>query len=313
MYSAVTVKSRHTTPTSSEDDEKVSTTEDEKTSTGVTTMEFFRRTWQRSMLLNGKSLPAVYSYSDCPVFRHKVHIRFGEIHSWILYWNNWTLSKDPKQEQARSDLCLKNYGPMDRTLLEQECVEVFEEAFKDFPLAHVLFQKLDRGKSGSIVKLWQELLTEFPLDKKRATFEYLARAMHSAQTMSVNTDKEYTSYLSNVHEVTETLGQVTFNVKEVMFLMEMTNFQQSDHKLHKKIWASMEEILDEADDNDIPMDDIRRKNIKIFFLRKENLISSTRSRQLLLVRRCQTVVVAPYIVFISMGRDVISTLALFML
>jgi hypothetical protein len=82
--------------------------------------------------------------------------------------------------------------------------------------------------------------------------------------MSVNTDKEYTSYLSNVHEVTETLGQVTFNVKEVMFLMEMTNFQQSDHKVHKKIWASMEEMLDEDDDNDIPMDDIRKKNIKIF-------------------------------------------------
>ncbi len=68
--------------------------------------------------------------------------------------------------------------------------------------------------------------------------------------MSVNTDTEYTSYLSNVHEVTETLGTVTFNVKEVMFLM--------------KIWASMEEMLDEADDNDIPMDDIRKKNIKIF-------------------------------------------------
>jgi hypothetical protein len=56
--------------------------------------------------------------------------------------------------------------------------------------------------------------------------------------MSVNTVNEYTSYLSNVHEVTETLGQVTFNVKEVMFLMEMTNFQQSDNKVHKEIWVS---------------------------------------------------------------------------
>jgi hypothetical protein len=82
--------------------------------------------------------------------------------------------------------------------------------------------------------------------------------------MSVNTDKEYTSFLSNVHEVTERLGQVTFNVKEVMFLMEMTNFQQSDHKVHKKIWASVEEMLDEVDENDIPMDDIRKENIKIF-------------------------------------------------
>jgi hypothetical protein len=71
--------------------------------------------------------------------------------------------------------------------------------------------------------------------------------------------------MSNVHEVTETLGQVTFNVKEAMFLMEMTHFQQSDNnKVHEKIWASMEEMLDEADDGDIPMDDIRKKNVKIF-------------------------------------------------
>jgi hypothetical protein len=264
MYITVTAKSRITTPTASEDDEKVSTTEDEKTSTVVTTMECSRRTWQCSMFLNGKSLSEVYSYRDWLFFRRKVHIRFGEMHSWILYWNKWTLSKDPKQEQARADLWHKYYGPMDRTLLEQECAEVFEEAFKDFSFVHVLFHKLDRGKSGSIVMLWQELLMKFPLDKKRATFEYLARAIYSAHVMSVNTDKEYTSYLSNVHEVTETLGQVNFNVKEEMFLMEMTNFQQSDHKVYKKIWSSMEEMLDEADDNDIPMDNIRKKNIKIF-------------------------------------------------
>jgi hypothetical protein len=49
-----------------------------------------------------------------------------------------------------------------------------------------------------------------------------------------------------------------------MFLMEMTNFQQSDNTVHKKIWSSMEEMLDEVDDNDIPMDDIRKKIIKIF-------------------------------------------------
>jgi hypothetical protein len=201
---------------------------------------------------------------------------------------------------------------MDRTLLERECAEVFEEAFKDFPLTHVLFHKLHRGKSGSIDKLWQELLTEFPLDKKRATFEYLTRVTYSTQVMSVNNDKEYTSYLSNVHEVNETLVQVTFNVKEVMFLMEMTNFQQSDHKAHKKIWDSMEEMLEEVDDNDIPMDDIRKKNIKIFTSQGKPK-NSTCSRQLLLVRRCQTVVVVPHIVLIWMGRGVISTHTLFML
>ncbi len=138
---------------------------------------------------------------------------------------------------------------MDRTLLEQECVEVFEETFKDFPLAHVLFHKLNRGKSGSIVTVWQELLTEFPLDKKRSTFEYLTRTIYSVQSMSLNTVNEYTSDLSNVHNVTETLGPVTFNIKEVMFLMERT---------------SMEEMLDDVDDIDIPMDSIHKKNIKIF-------------------------------------------------
>jgi hypothetical protein len=85
------------------------------------------------MLFNGKSLPTVHSYSDCLVFRRKVHIRFGELHRWILYWNNWTLSKDPKQEQARADFWLKCYGPIDRTFVEQECVEVFEEIIQGFP------------------------------------------------------------------------------------------------------------------------------------------------------------------------------------
>ena len=79
MSGAVATKSRRTTPTESEDDEKVSS-EDEKTSTVVTTL----------------------------VFRRKVHIRFGEIHRWILYWNKWALSKDPKQEQTRADLWLEH-------------------------------------------------------------------------------------------------------------------------------------------------------------------------------------------------------------
>jgi hypothetical protein len=76
MSGAAAAKSRRTTPTASEDDEKVSTSEDEKTSTTITTL----------------------------VFRRKVHIRFGEIHRWILYWNKWALSKDPKEEQTRADL-----------------------------------------------------------------------------------------------------------------------------------------------------------------------------------------------------------------
>jgi hypothetical protein len=69
----VVVKSSHNTPTTSEDDEKFPTTKDEKTNTGVTTTE-------RSILAS--------------------RVRFGEMYIWILYWNNLTLSKDPKQEQT---------------------------------------------------------------------------------------------------------------------------------------------------------------------------------------------------------------------
>jgi hypothetical protein len=86
---------------------------------------------------------------------------------------------------------------------------------------------------------------------------------------------EYTSYISNVHDVTETLGQATFNVKEVMFLMKMTNFQRSDNKVHKKIWSSMEETLDEPDDN-IP---INARKISRFLEHKETLQRSTRLRR----------------------------------
>jgi hypothetical protein len=57
---------------------------------------------------------------------------------------------------------------MDRILIEQECTEVLEESFKDFPLAHVSFHNLDRVKTGSVSKFCQELLTEFPIDNLEA-------------------------------------------------------------------------------------------------------------------------------------------------
>ena len=107
-------------------------------------------------------------------------------------------------------------------MLEQACDDILEVAFKDFPLSHTFFDKIEHGKTGSISKLWQEFLTEFPIDKKRSTFEFLARAVYSAQTMSVNTANEYTTFLSTVHDVVETLGSKTFTTKEVMFLLEMT-------------------------------------------------------------------------------------------
>jgi hypothetical protein len=98
-------------------------------------MEFSRHTWQLSMLLNGKSLPTVYSYSDWLVFRRKVHIRFGEMHSWILYWNNWTLSKDPKQEQTRADLW-QNIMVLRTGLYSNKSVQTFSRKHSRISLWH---------------------------------------------------------------------------------------------------------------------------------------------------------------------------------
>jgi len=54
-------------------------------------------------------------------------------------------------------------------MLEQECADILEETgqFKDFPLAHGFFDTLEGGQTASTSKLWQKLLTEFPIDKKR--------------------------------------------------------------------------------------------------------------------------------------------------
>jgi hypothetical protein len=145
---------------------------------------------------------------------------------------------------------------MDRTLLEQECAEVFEESFQDFPLTHVFFHNLDRGKSVSVSKLWQELLTEFPIDKKCATFEILGRAIQSAQTMSVNTANEYTSYMC-----TRKSGPT----RKRCLMKQVTMISPST---------------------------ISARKISGFLNCKENLLSSTRSRPIL-PKRCRIVLVKP--------------------
>ena len=94
---------------------------------------------------------------------------------------------------------------MDRSMLEQECADVLEEIFKKNPLTHGFSHKLERGQTVSICTFCQELHTEFPIDNTRSTFEFLTRGVYSPQTMSVNTTNEYTSYLSTVHDVVETL------------------------------------------------------------------------------------------------------------
>ena len=110
-------------------------------------------------------------------------------------------------------------------MIEQECTDVLEEAFKDFPLAHGFSHKFERGQTGSISTLCQEVHTEFPIDNKCSTFEFLARAVYSVQVMSVNTTNEYTSYLSTMYDVVETQDSVTFTSKEVLSFLEITYFQ----------------------------------------------------------------------------------------
>ena len=44
-----------------------------------------------------------------------------------------------------------DYGPMDRTVLAQERADILE-AFKDFPLTHSFFDKLERGQTGGIAR-----------------------------------------------------------------------------------------------------------------------------------------------------------------
>ena len=130
---------------------------------------------------------------------------------------------------------------MDRTMFEQEWCDILEETFKDFPLTHVFFDTIERGQTDSISKLCQKLLTEFPIDtENRSSFEFLVRAVQSSQPMSLNTTNDYTAYLSTVHDVVETIVSETFTVSEVMFFLEMNETE------------------------DIPMDDVRQKNIQIF-------------------------------------------------
>jgi hypothetical protein len=76
---------------------------------------------------------------------------------------------------------------MDRTLFEG-----FEETFKDFPLVHIFFHKFDCEKSGSVVKVWQDLLTDFQIDKKRSTFEVLWNKIRKFSS-SVKTSKSVNS------------------------------------------------------------------------------------------------------------------------
>jgi hypothetical protein len=66
---------RHTPPTASQNDEKDNTTEDEKTSAGLTTTAYFRRTWQHSMWFNGKIVACRAFEQDLSQTSHNNHFR----------------------------------------------------------------------------------------------------------------------------------------------------------------------------------------------------------------------------------------------
>ncbi len=74
---ATAVKWRHTASTASEDDEKTDTAEDEKTSAGLTTTAYFRRTWQRSMWFNGKIVACRIFEQDLSQTSHNNHFRLA--------------------------------------------------------------------------------------------------------------------------------------------------------------------------------------------------------------------------------------------
>ena len=91
-------------------------------------------------------------------------------------------------------------------------------------------------------------------------------------------------YISTVHDTVETLGSVTFTVSEVMFLLEMTYFQQSDIKVHKKIYTIMEELFDGVDD--IPMDEVRNQNIQLFRSQQKSTKYQSFKTNLAVVTQC---------------------------
>jgi hypothetical protein len=136
----------------------------------------------------------------------------------------------PEENLARTDLCLK-YMVLWTGPASTRVYRGFQGNIQGFSFGTRFSHKLGRGKSDSISELYQELLTEFPIDKKRATFEYLSRVMYSAQSMSV------------------------------MFLMEMTNFQESDNNMSdvQGILGQHGKMFDHTDDDNIPMDDIHKK------------------------------------------------------
>ncbi len=118
-------------------------------------------------------------------------------------------------------------------------------------------------------------------------------------------DQLVTWHISSVHDTVETLGSVTFTVSEVMFLLEMTYSQQSDIKVHKKIYTIMEELIDGVDDIPTMMNKVHKKNIQLFRSQEKSTKYQTFKTNLLSVS-------TPSIVSPSTTRDVIDNHVVFM-
>ncbi len=112
-------------------------------------------------------------------------------------------------------------------------------------------------------------------------------------------------HISSVHDTVETLGSVTFTVSQVMFLLEMTYSQQSDIKVHKKIYTIMEELIDGVDNIPTMMDEVHKEKIQLFRSQEKSTQYQTFKTNLLSVS-------TPSIVSPSTVRDVIDNHVVFM-
>jgi hypothetical protein len=90
-----------------------------------------------------------------------------------------------------------------------------------------------------------------------------------------------------------------------MFLLEMTYSQQSDIKVHKKIYTIMEELIDGVDDIPTMMDEVHKGKIQLFRSQEKSTQYQTFKTNLLSVS-------TPSIVSPSTVRDVIDNHVVFM-
>ncbi len=79
---------------------------------------------------------------------------------------------------------------------------------------------------GSISKMWEDILTTFPIDSRPIKFEYITCCILTAYTVKCDDFPSYTSRLSTAHKTRVTLGgDTTITIDEMFLILEMTQFQ----------------------------------------------------------------------------------------